>query len=471
MSKNRFDLHEERLGTTDEKGHRVYLYPEDVKGIWRHRRDFFYWTLIVLYLVLPWTKFGGKQTILLNISAREFTLFGQTFFATDLPLLLILIVGGLFLIGFITSIWGRVWCGWACPQTVFIDAIYRKIEILVEGKTRARAALDAAPWTKEKIFKRTLKWTLYTIVSLHIAHSFLGYFVGTRDLFWITTRAPSENMGLFISMVGITALCLFDFGWFREQFCIIACPYGRLQSVIMDKDSMVVAYDLNRGEPRRGVAKEKSDEGDCINCYHCVKACPTGIDIRRGTQLECIACTNCIDACDEIMEKVGKPTGLIRYATETELEGGKVSHFRFRSVIYLTVSLCVFLAGIFLVSKATQMDLTAIRAVGTPFSISESETGLKEIQNRYVVTVDVKDEEQTLPLWFKSSSPNVKVISAPRPYTPKVGHSRANVFFKFPPEILVNGSQIITLEAYQGNEEESAKLVKKMEIKLVGPFQ
>lgn len=470
MAKNRFELHEERLGTTDEKGHRVYLYPEDIKGIWRHRRDFFYWTLIVLYLVLPWTRFGGKQTILLNIGAREFTLFGQTFFASDLPLLLILILGGLFLIGFITSIWGRVWCGWACPQTVFIDAIYRKIEILVEGKARARAALAAAPWTKEKVFKRILKWTLYLIVSLHIAHSFLGYFVGARDLFWITRQPPSENMGLFIAMIGITALCMFDFGWFREQFCIIACPYGRLQSVIMDKDSMVVAYDPNRGEPRRGVAPTKEDEGDCINCYHCVKACPTGIDIRRGTQLECIACTNCIDACDEIMEKVGRPAGLIRYATETELEGGKVSHFRPRSVIYLAVSLSIFLAGIFLVSRATKMSFTAIRAVGVPFTISKNADGITEIQNRYVVTIDVKEEEQSKPLWFSSPSPNVKVISAPRPITPKVGHTRVNVFFKFPPEILQDGSQIISLEAYQGEEEDSAKLVKKMEIKLVGPF-
>jgi len=471
MSKNRFELHEERLATTDEKGHRIYLYPIDVKGIWRHRRDFFYWTLIVLYLVLPWTHFGGKQTILLNIAAREFTLFGQTFFATDLPLLLILILGGLFLIGFITSIWGRVWCGWACPQTVFIDAIYRKIEILIEGNARSRAALDKAPWSASKVFKRALKWTLYLIVSLHIAHSFLGYFVGTRDLFWITTRPPEENMGLFIAMVGITALCLFDFGWFREQFCIIACPYGRLQSVIMDKDSLVVAYDTNRGEPRRGVAPTKDDEGDCINCYHCVQACPTGIDIRRGTQLECIACTACIDACDEIMEKVSRPAGLIRYTTETQLEGGSVSHFRARSVIYLSVSLAIFLAGIYFVNRAADMSFTAIRAVGTPFTQSTLADGRREIVNRYVITVDVKDTNQTTPLWFSSTRDDITVISAPRPLTPKVGHTRANVFFKFSPSLLKDGSLKTTIEVLQGKNEKEATLIKQLEINLVGPFQ
>ena len=210
MSKNKFDLHEERLGSTDEHGHRVYVHPENVKGKWRTRRNYTNWFLIFFYLILPWTNFGGKQTILLDIVHREFTFFGLSFYAHDAPILLLVLLIFLFTVGFITSLWGRVWCGWACPQTVFIDSIYRKIEQFVEGKSRKRAELDKMPWSIEKISKRTIKWFLYLIVSLHITHSLLGYFVGTRNLFWITLSPPAEHMTLFLFMVFITAVFLFD---------------------------------------------------------------------------------------------------------------------------------------------------------------------------------------------------------------------------------------------------------------------
>lgn len=471
MSKNRFELPTDRLATTDEKGQRVYLYPEDVRGIWRHRRSLFYWSLIITYLVLPWTTFQGKQTILLDIAKREFTLFGQTFFATDLPLLIILLLGGLFLIGFVTSIWGRVWCGWACPQTVFIDALYSKVEILIEGKGRARKALDEGPWNSEKIFKKSLKWTIFLIISLHIAHSFIGYFIGTKELFWMTLRPPAENMGAFITMCSLTLLCLFDFGWFREQFCIIACPYGRLQSVIMDDNSMVVAYDKTRGEPRRSSQIKKEDEGDCINCYHCVKVCPTGIDIRRGTQLECIACTNCIDACDEIMEKTQRPPGLIRYATQTELEGGKTHIWRPRSLIYLLACALIFGSGLFLINRSQEMSFSAFRAVGDPYREGVDSSGAKQIINHYIITIDNKDLETAPSLWFESSDARIEVVSAPRPLSLKKGHTRANVFIKFSPSILNNGSLKSEVIIKSGATLSEAALIKKMEVNLVGPFE
>ena len=309
MNKDESDIpiYETRLATTDENGNRVYIHPEDIKGKWKSRRDIFYWFLIFVYLFLPWIYVEKKQWILLNLPKREFHLFGNVFYGHDGPLLLFVILGFVILMAFITSIWGRVWCGWACPQTVFIDAIFRRIEKIVEGNSRKRKALEQAPWSLSKVLKRTLKWILFILVSLHIVHSFLGYFVGTHDLIEITLSSPEKNWTLFITMLTMTGIILFDFGWFKEQFCIIACPYGRFQSVVMDDASMIVAYDKKRGEPRRSKYISKESEGNCINCNHCVKACPTGIDIRQGTQMECIACTMCIDACDTIMTKVNKP--------------------------------------------------------------------------------------------------------------------------------------------------------------------
>ena len=263
MNKDESDIpiYETRLATTDENGNRVYIHPEDIKGKWKSRRDIFYWFLIFVYLFLPWIYVEKKQWILLNLPKREFHLFGNVFYGHDGPLLLFVILGFVILMAFITSIWGRVWCGWACPQTVFIDAIFRRIEKIVEGNSRKRKALEQAPWSLSKVLKRTLKWILFILVSLHIVHSFLGYFVGTHDLIEITLSSPEKNWTLFITMLTMTGIILFDFGWFKEQFCIIACPYGRFQSVVMDDASMIVAYDKKRGEPRRSKYISKESEG------------------------------------------------------------------------------------------------------------------------------------------------------------------------------------------------------------------
>jgi cytochrome c oxidase accessory protein FixG len=231
---------ESRLQTTDAHGNRVFIHPEDLSGRWKNRRLLVYWFLIGIYMLLPWINYQGKQIILIDIPNREFSFFGLTFWGHDVPNLIFVLLGFVFLIGMITSIWGRLWCGWACPQTVFLDSIFRKIESLVEGKSRQRMTLAKAPWSFEKIFKKSLKWTLFTLVSLHIVHSFLGYFVGARKLFWISTQNPAENWALFITMLSLTAIVLFDFGWFREQFCIIMCPYGRLQSILRSQLSLEI---------------------------------------------------------------------------------------------------------------------------------------------------------------------------------------------------------------------------------------
>lgn len=470
MTKNRFDLHEERLATTDDKGHRVYIHPEDVKGIWRNRRTIFYWFLIGLYLVLPWVNYHGKQIILLDIPHREFTFFGMTFYAHDAPLFLLVLLAFVFTMGFITSIWGRVWCGWGCPQTVFIDTIYRKIEQLVEGKARKRQKLDEGPLTFEKIWKKSLKWFLFLIVTLHITHSLLGYFVGARKLFWITMAPPAEHMTLFTIMIVITGIFLLDFGWFREQFCIIACPYGRLQSVMMDEHSLVVAYDEKRGEPRRGQV-ERSQEGDCINCYHCVKACPTGIDIRRGTQLECIACTQCIDACDEIMIKVGKEPGLVRYDTEAALEGKETKKLKPRSFIYLGAIAVAVSLLIYNIINAGNLKATFVRAAKTPYKEIMLTPEQRGVLNLYRVRLDYKNE-QAINVKFqikdKELRDKIEIVTPQNPLKLSGGKSRSIVMhFKFQPNILVNGSKVVYLQ-FIDSEKDKVKYEK--EVKLVGPL-
>jgi len=466
--KNRFELHETRLATTDEKGHHVTLYPEDIKGKWKERRSFIYSLLILIYLIIPWIYIGGKQIILLDLPKREFYIFGSTFYGHDGPLLIFLVLGFALLIAFVTSLWGRVWCGWACPQTVFIDLIYRKIERILEGKARDRKKLDDAPLSLHKAFIKTLKWSLFTIVSLHIVHSFLGYFVGTHHLVEISLQNPAKNIELFILMLILTAIVLFDFGWFREQFCVIACPYGRIQSVFMDESTKVVGYDSQRGEPRRGQVEDKQSEGDCINCYRCVKACPTGIDIRRGTQqLECINCTMCIDACDEIMNKLQRPEGLIRYTSENELEGKKEKK-GIRVYIYAFLLFATVIGLFVTLSLRKNIKTQFFRVQGEPYSIVTD--GEFKLLNRFKVRVHYYGEE-SLSINYevpKDLKNQIQIVAPMLPYKLD-DNGEIFIFFKFNKPLLDTGSRqipIIQKVIKDGTVIEE----KEIEVKLVGPF-
>ncbi len=462
--RNRSTLHLERLGTTDEKGNRIYIHPEDVKGKWVTRRKIVYLFLVFFYMVLPWIYWNGKQIIKLDIINRKFYIFGETFFSHDGPLIFFLFLLFIMLLGFVTSILGRAWCGWTCPQTVYIDLIYRPIERLIEGKARQRKKLEDQSWNLNKISKKILKWSLFFIVSMHISHTLLGYFVGTHELFHITTRNPALNPSLFTTMLFFTALFLFDFGWFREQFCIIACPYGRIQSVMMDQNSLVVGYDYKRGEPRRNVGKiDHDNEGDCIDCQHCVKVCPTGIDIRRGTQMECIACTNCIDACDEIMDKLKRKPGLIRYTSESELETGEMKKSK-RPYLYLLFFIIVL--SVFVVTLNKRENLTAqfIRVGETPYKLIDHE---KIVLNRFKVSLYHNSDKQ-LNLSIESDRPNkVQIVQRKNPWPISPGKKqKIDIFVKIPREIFVNGSYRAVLKIKEDNQE----LFKK-EVRFVGPFK
>ncbi|OFZ31086.1 MAG: cytochrome c oxidase accessory protein CcoG [Bdellovibrionales bacterium RIFCSPHIGHO2_01_FULL_40_29] len=357
----------DRLTMLNEYGSRQTIIPAEVKGRFRTWRTRIHFLLMVIFLALPWIRINGSQAVLFDIGNRRFELFGALFQSHDSPLFFFILA--MFVLGLMlsTALWGRFWCGWACPQTVFIEAIYRRIEIWVEGNYINRRRLSQGPITAEKITKMSIKWFLFFVVSSIFAHSFIAYFSGSERLLQMMSGSPQENWTYFILVTGGTALLLFNFGWFREQFCIIACPYGRFQSVLMDTHSITVMYNAVRGEPRKSIEVPKEKQGDCVSCNRCVQVCPTGIDIRHGSQLECIACTACIDACDEIMTKVNKPTGLISYGSVEPRT--KASYFRPRIVAYSTLFL-VALSGLsYNLINHMSFNSAVLRASGAPYQM------------------------------------------------------------------------------------------------------
>jgi cytochrome c oxidase accessory protein FixG len=372
------DSPEAVLATLTREGKRRWIYPTPSPGRFLRRRTVVAWALVVLYLALPLVQVGGRPAVLLDFIHREFALFGLVFYPTDTVLLLVLLVGVLLSVILLTALLGRVWCGWACPQTVYLEFVFRPIERLIEGREHVRKRRDDGPLTWDKAWRKGLKLSLYTAVSLFLAHTFVAYFVGWTALVDMITGPPTENGLFFVMMAITTGLVLFDFAYFREQMCTIACPYARMQSVLLDPESLIVAYDTSRGEPRgsrsrsaleREAATGSSALGDCIDCTACVRTCPTGIDIREGLQMECVACTQCIDACDVIMDRIDKPRGLIRYTSEREAEGLITRLVRPRTVIYGLLLALALAAFTTVLANREAYDVNVGRAVGEPFTV------------------------------------------------------------------------------------------------------
>lgn len=472
------ELPKDRLATTDTYGDRVYIYPAEVKGFWRKHRDWTQAVLVLIFMVLPWIKVGGEQALLLSIPERRFAFFGLTLYAHDGPLIFFILALSVFGLAFVTAVWGRIWCGWACPQTVFIDGLFRRIEFWIEGNHLKRRQLDAGPLTFSKVFKKTLKWTLFFLASAHIAHSFVAYFVGAERLAQMSLHSPSENWVDFLIVFSITFLILFDFGWFREQFCIIMCPYGRFQSVLMDKQSLAVMYDEKRGEPRKGseLSRSNTPSGDCVACNRCVMVCPTGIDIRRGIQMECINCTACMDACDEIMEKVKKPKGLIRYSSIALSEGRPRRWVDGRRVFYVALLSLAFFGLAYKLSTRSPLRAEVLRVVGPPYRLLEGTTTGKvlnqfkvHLQNQTSTSMKVRFEiHNETPEW------TIEMIQQNQDLTIHPGElTNHYLFVAFPAGLLGGlGTKEVPVQVFFESQDpaqsESNGIVQKT-LKLLGP--
>ena len=367
------------VGTISKEGNRNYVIPQQPSGKMYQTRSLFSYLYLVLFFTLPFLKVGGEPVFLFNVLERKFILFGKIFWPQDF---FIFAIGFLTFIVFVilfTVAFGRIWCGWACPQTIFMEMVFRKIEYFIDGDANQQKKLKAMPWNSEKLFKRGSKIVVFFLLSFLIANFFLGYIIGIDEVGVLVKEGIFVHFGTFSALVIFTLVFFFVYYWFREQACIIVCPYGRLQGVLLDRNSILVAYDYVRGEPRGKMSDLTSDKGDCVNCHACVRVCPTGIDIRNGTQLECVNCTACIDACDEIMDHINKPKGLIRYASENGIALKEKTTYSWRLKMY-TIVLSLLL-GFLAVLLITRADIAA-RILRTPGQTYQLLAGNK-ISNLY----------------------------------------------------------------------------------------
>lgn len=438
----------DRIGTVDEHGKRKWIYANKPKGKFYNIRSWLSYLYFIIFFGLPFIHINGRPLFMFNVPKANFIIFGKVFWPQDFFIFGITMITFIFFIILFTSAFGRLFCGWACPQTNFMEMMFRKVEYFILGDAAKQKQLDKAPWTSNKIFKVALKHVAFYLLSFIIANFFLSYVIGMKELQKIITESPSQHI------VGLSAILIFSgvfygvYAFFREQACIVVCPYGRLQSVLLDKNSMIVAYDYKRGEPR-GVAKKTQTEqlGDCVDCHQCVRVCPTGIDIRNGVQMECVGCTACIDACDNVMDKVGKPRGLIRYASENSIANGEPLKYTTRMKLYTALCGVVLLVLTFLLSTRKDVDATILRAQGQLYQ----ERGTDSISNLYNIKVVNKTVENIpLNIKLKDASGKIEVIGKSYVHVEKEGQGNGEFFIVLPKKDIKQKKTVLTLTIYNG---------------------
>jgi cytochrome c oxidase accessory protein FixG len=402
------DEFRDTIATVDGSGKRIWLYPQKPSGAFHNKRIIVSIVLLTMLFAAPFIKVGGEPLFLFNLFERKFIVLGKIFLPQDFHLFVLgMLLFFVFVILF-TVVYGRIWCGWACPQTIFMEMVFRKIEYWLEGDAGAQRKMDKEPMNSNKITRKISKHFIFILLSFLIGNLMLSYLVGVDRLSMLITHPPKENLSLFGGVIFFSALFYFNFSRFREQACIAVCPYGRLQGVLLGKESINIVYDFVRGEPRGRISNKKDEaekpKGDCIDCKLCVRVCPTGIDIRNGTQMECVNCTACIDACDQIMDKVGKPHGLIRYASQEEVETKKPFHFNLRMKAYTAVLGVLLLAIGFLLIQREKIETTVLRSQGTTFIKLPNDV----IRNMYSFQIANKSNEK-MNVTFKLKSPKGKL--------------------------------------------------------------
>lgn len=457
----------DHLSNVTETGKRIWIYPRIVIGNFYKLRTYFSWLLLGLLFGLPLIEVDGHPVFLFNVIERKFIFWGVTFFPQDFHLVAIGLLTFIVFVILFTVIFGRIWCGWACPQTIFMEMLFRKVEVLIEGDHNAQRRLDNEPWTTEKIWKKTLKHSIFILLSFLIANTFLAYIIGKRELFAIILDNPFEHLVGLFAIIIFTAVFYFVFARFRELVCIVVCPYGRLQGVMLDKKSIVVAYDFLRGEPRgkkqTPEEKEKASvvHGSCIDCKICVQVCPTGIDIRNGTQLECIGCTACIDACDEVMDKISEPRGLIRYASQEGIEQKTKLKFNLRIASYSFVLVALLSVLAYLLLTRNIVETTILRAPGLTYQENKNGT----VSNLYNVQV-LNKSYQTMPIQLKINQQNAQIKMIGKAIIVQPGEvAESSFFIEIPNKSLTEGSVKVEIEVIS-----EGKVIDHVKTKFLGPI-
>ncbi|MEQ9404063.1 MAG: cytochrome c oxidase accessory protein CcoG [Cyclobacteriaceae bacterium] len=454
----------DHLATMDDEGKRLWVYPKKPKGKFTNYRTLVSYFLLLTLIGGPFVKIGGQPLLLFDILQRRFIIFGQVFWPQDFFLFVIGMITSVVFIILFTVVFGRIFCGWICPQTIFMEGVFRKVEYWIEGDYMAQKKLDKMPWNREKIIKKTSKQLIFIAISAVIMHTFMAYLVGIEKMQEIITEGPLENTGGFIAMIVMTGLFYGVFSRLREQVCTTICPYGRLQGVLLDRQSIVVVYDHERGEVRSKFRKNEDRDavgkGDCIDCKQCVYVCPTGIDIRNGTQLECVNCTACIDACDSIMDRLGKPKGLVRYASEQNITDKLPFVFSGRMTAYTTVLVVLIGVLVSLLIIRSDFETTILRTPGMMFQ--EREDGM--ITNLYQLKmVNKTNIAMDIRLELMEPKGAIEMIGSSL-ILEKQGIGEGAFFVAINPEDLEKMSSKISIGVYSGNE-----LVETVKTKFLGP--
>lgn len=460
---NKDESFRDSIATINQEGNREYVFPKKPKGKLHNYRLIVSWFLLAFFFFTPFIKINEEPLFLFDVISRKFILFGQIFWPQDTYLFAVMMLTLIvFTVVFTVSL-GRLWCGWACPQTIFMEMVFRKIEYWIDGDANKQRRLAKQNWDFEKSWKRLLKYFIFAIIALLISNTLFAWVIGIDRLFEIMHEPIPENKAAFIAMMLLSGFLMFVYSWFREQVCLIMCPYGRLQSVLLDSNTIVVAYDYIRGEPRgnfkKGENRRDADKGDCIDCRACVEVCPTAIDIRNGTQLECVNCTACIDACNHTMDRVGQPRGLVRFDSEKGISTGKKLRLNARLIAYIAVLLALFTFLNILLFHRSDVEATILRTPGLLFQNQEN----GQISNLYNIKVVNKQREQ-FPIEVKLLSHEGRIVMAAGDMIVKPAELTEGVFFVYLNKAEVSGKIPIRLGVFTNNE-----LIEEIHLTFVGP--
>jgi cytochrome c oxidase accessory protein FixG len=445
------DSFRDRLSTVDEKGKRKWVYALRPKGKYYNARTLLSFVFFALFFTLPLVHVDGRPLFLFNVAEAKFHLFGKVFWPQDFFIFGLIMITFIFFIILFTAAFGRLFCGWACPHTIFMEMLFRKIEYFFQGNPNQQKALKKAPWSVDKLWRVGGKHLSFYIIAFVIANFFLAYVIGIKDLYRIISEPLADHIVGFTAIIGFSGIFYGVFAFFREQACTAVCPYGRLQSVLLDKNSMIVAYDFMRGEPRGNFKKQKEDVlGDCVDCYQCVEVCPTGIDIRNGLQMECIGCTACIDACNNVMQRLHKAEGLIRYASENSIVKGERLRFTTRMKWYSGICALLLVAVSALLITRKEIGATVMRTPGMLFQ----ERGQDSISNLYNIKMVNKTlKEIPLSIRVENYKGSVEIIGK-NTYIPvvKEGQGSGSFFVVLPKDVIRKRKTELKLGLYEGEK-------------------